>query len=188
MKMHVVICLCLGLGLAGWHPAAAKEEKLPAAEEKKEPVYRGKPLSYWIKALKDKDRMTRKEAIQALGGIGPDAKAAVPALLGMVKEKDLFLSSDALASLRKIGTAALPALKKGLKNKEASVRQAVLTVLGTMGADAKSAVPALIKVLNDRTPVAAARPPSPWRASVRLRCPICWKPSRTTRPRSAPAS
>src|SRR5262245_33190676 len=114
MRTHMLVCLGLGLVLAG-APAAL-------AAEKKEPVFRGKPLSYWMKALKDKDRAARKDAIQAVAGIGPEAKAAVPALIGILKEKDLLLSSEAGSALRKLGAAALPELRKALKDKDARTR------------------------------------------------------------------
>ncbi len=41
-----------------------------------------------IEALKDKDPRVRAAAAQALGGIGPAAKAAVPALIEALKDEE----------------------------------------------------------------------------------------------------
>src|SRR5262249_1816438 len=75
-------------------------------------------------ALKDPDERVREAAAGALGVMGPDAKAAVPALLDT------------------------------LKDKSGAVRLRVLDALGQFGPDAKVAVPELTAALSDKDAVA----------------------------------
>jgi len=52
--------------------------------------------------MKDKDREVRREAIRALGAIGPDAMAAVEPLQNALADEDAMLSSEARSALKKI--------------------------------------------------------------------------------------
>lgn len=65
-----------------------------------------------VKALIDnlngKDDTIRKEAISALGDIGPAAKAAVPALIELMKDKDASVRLRAKSALQKIDPKAIP--------------------------------------------------------------------------------
>jgi HEAT repeat protein len=74
-----------------------------------------------IEALKDKDNATyvRSDAAMALGGIGPAAKAAVPALIEALNDKGFNVRYWAATSLGQIGPAAkdaVPALIEALKD------------------------------------------------------------------------
>ena len=53
-----------------------------------EPEYDGKPLSYWQSKLRDKDTTTRARASMALGRMKTSARAAVPALTEMLRDKE----------------------------------------------------------------------------------------------------
>ena len=92
-----------------------------SARKIKEPEYDGIPLSGWIKDLGNAPApYSRNAAAYAISGMGPAAKAAVPALI------------------------------LALNDPEASVRFPVCIALREIGPDAKEAVPALTKALDDR--------------------------------------
>jgi HEAT repeat protein len=124
----------------------------------KEPTYKGQPLSYWLGVLKSKDEkdLIRKfEAYQVLTEIGPEAKAALPALLELLRDKQTGAeNSYVLVGLLRLGPTVVPALGDALKDKEERVRQTVAFVLGQMPpADALPALPALEGALKDSSPV-----------------------------------
>src|SRR5262249_4310767 len=81
-----------GVGLAGLLLAGqgggAQDKDKPKKAPAKEPQFKGKPLSHWTKALKGKDVLARVEALNVLSQAGPEAKAAVPALLGVFRDTD----------------------------------------------------------------------------------------------------
>ena len=79
----------------------------------------GHSLSEWIERTKDPKPEVRKQAAIVLHDMGPDAKAAVPALTRL------------------------------LSDKESGVRDRAARALAVMGPQAKTAVPALIKLLDD---------------------------------------
>jgi HEAT repeat protein len=93
----------------------------------KEPEYEGRPLSSWIVDLKSAPApYSRNAAAYAISGMGPAAKAAVPALI------------------------------EALTDPEATVRFPVCIALREIGPDAKEAVPALTTALDDRNDDVAA--------------------------------
>jgi hypothetical protein len=101
-------------------PAEAQGQK------KKEPKFDGRPLSSWVADLKADAPSTRNAAAYAIGGMGPAAKAAVPALI------------------------------EALKDPEPTVRFPVCIALREIGPEAKNAVPALTEALDDRSDDVAA--------------------------------
>lgn len=88
-----------------------------------------KSIAELIKALKNKDSSVRESAGYELGKIGPAAKAAVPALIALVKTlKD----------------------KEFNPRTQTDVRGAAVKALGKIGPAAKAAVPALIEILKEK--------------------------------------
>jgi HEAT repeat protein len=88
----------------------------------------------------------RMYALEALGVIGPAAKAAVPALIDALAVKNL--ASSAAQALGRIGPAAkaaIPALIDALAVK--NVGSSAAWALGQIGPAAKAAVPALVTAL-----------------------------------------
>ena len=75
MHKRVWLALLLGLLLANFGRTSGGVDD----PTKKEPVYKGKNLSEWIKGLKGTDPKAREQAIEALSVLGPKAKTAVPA-------------------------------------------------------------------------------------------------------------
>jgi HEAT repeat protein len=120
---------------------------------KDEPLYRSRPLSYWAEALKNDSVAGRKEALNALGRFGPEAKEAVlkslPALLDSVKEPSLRpVIGDALA---KIGPEQLlEALSAALRTaQDPRIREGLANVLARFGPKAKVGTPSLLEALKD---------------------------------------
>jgi HEAT repeat protein len=96
-----------------------------AGEEEKEPVYRGKKMSYWVKRAQYEKKLTldyhddghreRAEAFGALIAIGQPAVKPLRLLLG---HKQWYVRSSAASALGRIGPpaqAAVPDLLKKLK-------------------------------------------------------------------------
>lgn len=93
-----------------------------------EPEYRGVPLREYVRDL-DADRpRTRQLAAEAIGAMGPRAKAAVPALEKMLDSSDVEDRLAAIMALARIGPDAVeaaPKLRKLAKSDpDEAVRQA----------------------------------------------------------------
>jgi len=106
-----------------------------------------------IKQLKGKDKSERSSAAFALGEIGAEAKAAVPALIkALEQDQDENVRGFAAIALGRIKAEtkeAVPALIKAMEHDpDENVRVHAAYGLGEIGAEAKAAVPALIKVLE----------------------------------------
>lgn len=100
-----------------------------------------------IKALQDRNNSERKHIVRELGELGPHAKAAIPALMDVVKDEP-DLRQAAAAALGKIGAAAVPLLIETLNDPDKSVRLATIFGLQWARADAKPAIPILVKLLK----------------------------------------
>ncbi len=82
-----------------------------AAGAEPEPRFKGKPTSHWITKLDEKKVESRREAVVALATIGPEAKAAVPALIQAMDDDDSFNVRDfAVRALARLGPAAKDAI------------------------------------------------------------------------------
>jgi len=146
MKLFSVL---LALALVG---VCFGAETKPTARDKG-PSYEGKSLSEWIALTKHKNAEIRAFAADAIGGIGPEAKTAVPTLTELLTDKDRQVQYAAALALRRFGSdakAAVPAITELLKNKDTGVRLAAALALWDMGPEAKTAVPALIDLLKDK--------------------------------------
>ncbi|HJZ94556.1 MAG TPA: FG-GAP-like repeat-containing protein [Gemmataceae bacterium] len=123
--------------------------------------HNGHSTRYWEKALDDSDPDTRKQAIFALGAIGPQAERAVPKLATiMVEDADREVRGEAALALSKMdpaSKAAVPQLAKALEDSEPVVRMNAARALFRLKQDARPAVPALLKALADDENLTNAR-------------------------------
>jgi HEAT repeat protein len=106
----------------------------------------------FVEALRDKDEKVREYAGQTLAyGFGPDIDLALPALAGLLKEKDEALRLEVLGVLRRLESLAkpaAPALAELVKDPSPKVSRAAVEALENIGPGAQAAVPALIDRLT----------------------------------------
>jgi HEAT repeat protein len=100
-----------------------------------------------------------KSAALALARLGPAARLAVAPLIACLKS-DKEDGRFARAVLERLGSSAIRDLEAALTESAPVIRRSAAEVLGLMGPRAAAAVPALVKVLEDRDPsvsIAAAQ-------------------------------
>jgi hypothetical protein len=85
-----------------------------------------------------------------LGYIGPDARAAGPALLAATKDTDPMVRNNSLCALSRVlhdPQLTIPVLIAALDDTESIVRENAAIGLGRCGQQAKAGVPALVRTL-----------------------------------------
>jgi HEAT repeat protein len=100
---------------------------------------------------KGNDNALRTAAAMALAEFGPDAKAAVKALHGLLTEKDAGLKTAAIVALGRIGPAtreAIPDLLELLTDGDMAQKLAAIDAVGRIGAESKISVKALTGLLD----------------------------------------
>src|SRR5262245_55491561 len=101
------------------------------AAEQRDPVYMGKPLSYWIESLRNRNE-EMKLAFAAINALGPDAERAVPELVRIVSEPftAIWVGSDK---------------REQVADKVANIqlRADAVDALGAIGESAAAATPSL---------------------------------------------
>ena len=78
----------------------------------------GKPVTYWVAALKDPDVNMRKKAAFKLGNVGTADPVALPALLGGLDDRDPVVRREVVLALVKLGPAAAEAVPRLVKLRE----------------------------------------------------------------------
>jgi HEAT repeat protein len=129
-----------------------------------EPVFDGKPMSFWIDQLRKLPTDEKKESLEAgrashaLARIGPPA---INPLVDALSDRNSVVRRRAAMSLAIMGRPAIGgamALTKALQDPDIEVRQAAAIALGRIGASGSSTA-ALVRALQDKEPrvqVAAA--------------------------------
>ena len=103
-------------------------------------------------SLRSKDNSTRKQSLKILGDLGPLAIEAVPELVNVAAEEIPDVSYPALEALARVGAetdAALEALLKAMKSKDAGMRKRAASRLGWISPLPDSAINALVGALSD---------------------------------------
>jgi hypothetical protein len=107
------------------------------------------PLSVGSAVPPSSEEVRMLRAVEACSALGPDAQAMIPDLLRVMKSNSyLNVRSRAAYALGEIGGApeeVVPALVQSLSN---STDGNVLISLGKYGADANTAVPSIVALLN----------------------------------------
>ena len=110
--------------------------------------------------LTDADWGVRHEAVLALAHIGPDAKAALPALESVLGDEMPYNRLHAARALWKVSGRPQPAvvaLAAATKDPtSAELRRQAAELLAEMGPDGKGAVPALAAALRETNPTVRA--------------------------------
>jgi len=147
---------------ASEHDAAGGDRAKTADEEG--PLYLGKPLGYWIEqagaanrrealdaivegltlALGSEEHAVMVAAADALQVLGPEAKAAAPMLAGKLDHVQPWVRCAAMDALAAIGADAVPSLVETVQSGPGNAPIRAALVLGSIGPDAKEAIPALV--------------------------------------------
>jgi HEAT repeat protein len=120
------------------------------AKDGPEPKADGKPASFWIGTLQDKDQQVRTGAAKTLSGLKDDA---VDVLVIALRNPDAAVRSQSAAILNEIGEEAAraqPALILALKDDSEGVRSRAASALAKIGPNA-DAVAALQQASADRS-------------------------------------
>jgi RNA polymerase sigma factor (sigma-70 family) len=133
--------------------AAALEARLTAMEQPRpEVLFRGKPSSFWVKQLQDRDPKYREEAVMALGAIAEVDHTLIPTVMASIRDKDSGVREVSVQALSQlVGEPAIPHLLTALKDPSQENRNWVLYAIGQFGPDARSAVPAVAALLKKGT-------------------------------------
>lgn len=100
--------------------------------------------------VEEADPGTRFLAAKALGQIGDEAEAAVPALLFALRANDMYLRMATTGALIQIGQPAVPGLIRALFDSNNAVRRASAKALGKIGSE--RAINALQVAVKDQDP------------------------------------
>jgi HEAT repeat protein len=102
-----------------------------------------------VAALQDPSAVVRAQAGRSLENYPLELDSAIPALLSMLEKDDAEVRSIADDVLRKAWPTAVvvPTLAAALKSDNANVRSLAVLLLGRIGQEASSTVPALLEIL-----------------------------------------
>jgi HEAT repeat protein len=93
--------------------------ELEAAPPEGGAVFQGRLVQAWLDDLRAPDEPSNREALEALGAMGPDDKDAVPELIRALEDENALVRAGAARGLGRIGAAAqqaLPALQAAGEN------------------------------------------------------------------------
>jgi HEAT repeat protein len=107
-------------------------------------------LTAVVGGLADKEVQVRRAAVRTISMIKPDRKVMIPLVVKMLEDADPNVAMRAMSAIAEAGAEAVPALNAALTHPQA--RYWACIALSEMGAQAKDAVPGLIKVLADEQP------------------------------------
>lgn len=88
-------------------------------------------LEVLLRCLGDPEREIQREALRALGNLGPRASSALPELVELLSQDSL--KNDLVQTFRKIGPQALSALLGALKENNPYLRKEALWAIGRVG-------------------------------------------------------
>ena len=102
-----------------------------------------------LRQLDERDPRVRRLVAGLFGAVGPGAAQAVPTLVPLCSDEDVIVRYRASLSLKEIGQPAVPSLSEALRADDPDARAHAAWLLGTIGQQATSAVPALLGAAND---------------------------------------
>ena len=102
-----------------------------------------------IKAMGDKSGDIRRKAIYALGNMQPKKELVLPHLIEALGDSDEDVGAAAVEAVSKFGEAAVPQLIGKLKEKQGLQSIRALRAVAWIGPPAKDAVPQLMVWLSD---------------------------------------
>lgn len=111
-----------------------------------------KVLPVLLAAMKDKDERVRREAMWALGNMGPAASAAVPALAAAMSDPRPRQRVHAAFNLWKVEgktERVIPTLNRALEEKDEDAMADLFGLLSQMRGAARGTTPALLKLCEE---------------------------------------
>ena len=108
------------------------------------PDGRKESVDRWIAALKGPDAKARAEAARSLGALGPEARAAAPALVGALGDADAAVRLRAAAALARVGGSlrdALPVLLAARNDPDEGIRREAEAAWGGIGPGVRATMP-----------------------------------------------
>ena len=114
-----------------------------------------KSFPYLMQALTNGPPTAVAHIIYNLGGLGTNARPAIPALINFLQDPNpniVACAAWALGTLSLEPTVVVPALTSCLTNSQKIPQAFALQSLGQFGSDARSAMPALQQLLTNTTP------------------------------------
>jgi HEAT repeat protein len=110
-----------------------------------------------VVALGEGNDYLRDAAAQALGGIGPAAREAAPALMEAARHRSAQdMPIWALGKIGPVTKEVVPFLTRQLEDSDSSRRLGACSALGEIGGPALQAIPLLEKLLRDASPTMRA--------------------------------
>jgi hypothetical protein len=126
---------------------------IPSPSVTSRPIYRGRPISYYLETLKNaRLEHDRIRLLFALGEFGGDGSAAVPVLNQALADESTEIRATAAGSLGKIGAEnpeSISALIRALADRDARIRGLAGLALKSIGPKASPSVPKLASALRD---------------------------------------
>ena len=174
MKRTSLLLLFLVMTVFTWRAAAADTREIDALikqlTDKEDTVVHNASLSLakigapavaaLVSTLQEADRQLSLTIVDILERMGPQAEESVPALIEVLKQENFSFHAHPLFKNRRqavsdalscIGMAAVPKLIEVLSNTDKEVVHYALWALMKIGAEAKDAVPALCRILDDES-------------------------------------
>jgi hypothetical protein len=142
MGTMAAVCLAGALICAGTRAARGEED----------PVFEGKKLSEWVVQLRTTKGWGVLFAAMALGDMGPQARAALPALYEKVKTEKPPMRWAILEAIGRIGPDEAGVEVLLVHFEKGEDRWYAICALGKAGANSKKALPKLREALNDKSP------------------------------------
>ncbi|MCM2372336.1 HEAT repeat domain-containing protein [Aporhodopirellula aestuarii] len=123
----------------------------PTTPSTQEHVIDGKPLDYWLRTLQssDSDAKSHRAAATALGKLQAENAQVLETLSSCVRSGDRWLRLAAILGLKHQGSAAVPVLREQLGSADQNIQVAALKTLGQLGPSAISALPDMLKLIED---------------------------------------
>ncbi len=103
-----------------------------------------------VRALQHDSYVVREAAAMACRGLGPAAVPALPQIIELLDDEEFSVANAAVYAVAAVdpsGEKSVPALAKSLDSGH-DLREFICVELGAMGQDARSAVPALVKLVR----------------------------------------
>ena len=105
-----------------------------------------------VAALEDEDIEFRLAAVRALSGFGENAKPALPAIVQTLEIRNGEARIQLVHDIAKLGSLVVPALISALDDPDAYLAWGACDTLAEIGAPARSAIPALNRLVSDSRP------------------------------------